>query len=138
MKFSDLTAYADRKILAGILDNTGYLVINNPERHNAVSLAMYEAAAEIVEAMADDDEARLLVIRGAGGKAFASGADISKFESERSSEEQVAIYSAASARFYNAVVAFPPVSSQLRKPMIWGWSTVLCLPICWMPILQIT
>ena len=65
MKFSDLTAYADGKILAGILDNTGYLVINNPERHNAVSLAMYEAAAEIVEAMADDDEARLLVIRGA-------------------------------------------------------------------------
>ena len=43
MKFSDLTAYADGKILAGILDNTGYLVINNTERHNAVSLAMYEA-----------------------------------------------------------------------------------------------
>ena len=107
MKFSDLTAYADGKILAGVINNTGHLVINNPERHNAVSLAMYEAAANIVEEMAENEDARLLVIRGAGGKAFASGADISKFESERSSEEQVAIYSAASARFYQAVVAFP-------------------------------
>ena len=73
MKFSDLTAYADGKILAGILDNTGYLVINNPERHNAVSLVMYEAAAEIVEAMADDDEARLLVICGQAARPLHQG-----------------------------------------------------------------
>ena len=59
MKLADLTAYADGKILAGCIERTGYLVINNPERHNAVSLAMYQAAAEIVEKMADDDEVRL-------------------------------------------------------------------------------
>ena len=87
-------------------------MINNPERHNAVSLAMYEAAAEVVEAMALDDNVRLLIIRGAGG-AFASGADISKFEKERSSEAQVAAYTAASTRFYNAVFTFP--NQQLRK-----------------------
>ena len=82
MKLSDLDSYAEGKILAGCIDLTGYVVINNPERHNAVSLAMYDAAAEVVEAMALDDNVRLLIIRGAGGKAFASGADISKFEKE--------------------------------------------------------
>ena len=41
MKLSELTEYADGKILAGVQDRVGHLVINNPERHNAVSLAMY-------------------------------------------------------------------------------------------------
>ena len=107
MKLDGLESHADGKILAGCLDHTGHLVINNPERHNAVSLAMYEAAAAAVEAMAEDGGVRLLVLRGAGGKAFASGADISKFEDERASEEEVAKYTAASMRFYNAVFGFP-------------------------------
>ena len=121
MKLSELTEYADGKILAGVHDRVGHLVINNPERHNAVSLAMYEAAAEQVTAMSTDPEARLLVIRGAGGKAFASGADISKFEKERSSEDDVAIYQAATARFYNAVYTFPkPTIAMIRGYCIGG------------------
>lgn len=121
MKLSDLDSYAEGKILAGCIDLTGYVVINNPERHNAVSLAMYEAAAEVVEAMALDDNVRLLIIRGAGGKAFASGADISKFEKERSSEAQVAAYTAASTRFYNAVFMFPkPTIAQITGYCIGG------------------
>ncbi|MEK9573859.1 MAG: enoyl-CoA hydratase/isomerase family protein, partial [Alphaproteobacteria bacterium] len=90
MKLSHLNEYADGKILAGVVEATGHIVINNPERHNAVSKDMYEAAAEQVQKMATDDNVRLLMLRGAGGKAFASGADISKFEKERNSEEQVA------------------------------------------------
>ena len=121
MKLSDFDSYAEGKILAGCIDLTGYVVINNPERHNAVSLAMYEAAAEVVEAMALDDNVRLLIIRGAGGKAFASGADISKFEKERSSEAQVAAYTAASTRFYNAVFTFPkPTIAQITGYCIGG------------------
>ena len=107
MKFSQLNEYADGNILAGVVDATGHIVINNPERHNAVSMAMYEAAAEQVSAMASDDDVRLLMIRGAGGKAFASGADISKFEKERNSEAQVAAYQAATAKFYSNVLNFP-------------------------------
>ena len=107
MKFSQLNEYADGKILAGVVDATGHIVINNPERHNAVSKDMYEAAAAQAEAMASDDNVRLLMLRGAGGKAFASGADISKFEKERNSAEQVAAYQAATARFYSSVFNFP-------------------------------
>ena len=106
MKVDGLAEFADGKILAGVKDRVGYLVINNPERHNAISLAMYRAGAEQVSAMAADPDARLLVIRGAGGKAFASGADISKFEQERSTAEDVDIYAAASKSFSDAVFHF--------------------------------
>jgi enoyl-CoA hydratase/carnithine racemase len=121
MKFSDLDAFADGKVLAGVVANIGYLVINNPERHNAISLAMYEAGAARVVAMAADPSARLLVIQGAGGKAFASGADISKFEKERSSSDDVATYSAATKTFYDAVFGFPkPTIAMIQGYCIGG------------------
>ena len=121
MKFSDLDAFADGKILAGVVANIGYLVINNPERHNAISLAMYEAGAARVATMAADPSARLLVIQGAGGKAFASGADISKFEKERSSSDDVATYSTATKTFYDAVFGFPkPTIAMIQGYCIGG------------------
>ena len=123
MKFSQLNEYADGNILAGVVDATGHIVINNPERHNAVSMAMYEAAAEQVSAMASDDDVRLLMIRGAGGKAFASGADISKFEKERNSEAQVAAYQAATAKFYSSVFNFPkPTIAYIQGYCIGSWA----------------
>lgn len=121
MKFSELDAFAEGKILAGIVANIGYLIINNPVRHNAISLAMYEAAAAQVMAMAKDPSARLLVIQGAGGKAFASGADISKFEKERSSSDDVATYNAATKTFYDAVFGFPkPTIAMIQGYCIGG------------------
>lgn len=116
-----LKDYADGKIRAGTLDRVGYLVINNPSRHNAISLDMWDAAGEVVRSMADDDEVRLLIVSGAGGKAFASGADISKFESERGTKEAIAHYQAISARFYNALDNFPkPSLAAIRGYCIGG------------------
>src|SRR4029077_15119434 len=62
----------------------GYVIYNNPERHNAVSLDMWEAAVGILDNFRDDKDINVVVVTGAGGKAFVSGADISKFEKERS------------------------------------------------------
>src|SRR5665213_3618967 len=73
----------------------GYLIFNNPERHNAVSLDMWEAAAGFLEDFKNDKNIRVVVVTGAGGKAFVSGADISKFESERSSKEAIDRYNVA-------------------------------------------
>ncbi|GIS12478.1 MAG: hypothetical protein CM15mP115_16290 [Alphaproteobacteria bacterium] len=70
MKFDQLTAHAEGKLLTGIVDRVGHVVINNPERHNAISLAMYQAGAAEVNRMAADPEARLLVVRGAGGQSL--------------------------------------------------------------------
>src|SRR3546814_11749776 len=64
---------------------------------------MWEATNEIMEDLLKDDAIRVIVLTGAGGKAFVSGADISKFEDERANKEAVEKYGAAVARAYNAI-----------------------------------
>lgn len=76
----------------------GWITFNNPARHNAVSLSMWEALHEIVSDYAADDAIRVIVLRGAGEKAFVSGADISEFEEKRSSEETTRLYNETSQR----------------------------------------
>jgi enoyl-CoA hydratase/carnithine racemase len=73
----------------------GWITFNNPERRNAVSMAMWEALADIVRDYAQDDAIRVIVLKGAGDKAFVSGADISEFEQKRSSPETTKIYNQA-------------------------------------------
>ena len=123
-----LSEYADGMLLAGTVDRIGYLVINNPQRHNAISLDMWAAATEVLADMQSDKETRALVVTGAGGKAFASGADISKFESERSTEEAVAHYQATSAKFYSTLEHFPKPTLALIKGYCIGGG--LALAVC--------
>ena len=64
---------------------------------------------------------RVVVLTGAGGKAFVSGADISKFESERSSEEAIDRYNAAVDKANTAVYEFPkPTIAMIRGYCIGG------------------
>ena len=71
----------------------GHLIFNNPARHNAVSLEMWQAVAQIMDDFEQDDAIRVIVVSGAGGRAFVSGADISEFKERRASEEAAAAYS---------------------------------------------
>ena len=64
------------KLLAGREAGVGIVTFNNPDRHNAVSLDMWEACARVLQQFATDDAVRVVVLTGAGGKAFVSGADI--------------------------------------------------------------
>ena len=70
----------------------GWIIFNNPARRNAVSLGMWEAMGRVLEDFAADPAIRVVVLAGAGDKAFVSGADISQFESQRSSPEAVQRY----------------------------------------------
>jgi enoyl-CoA hydratase/carnithine racemase len=76
----------------------GWIIFNNPARRNAVSVDMWEALAEIVDDYAKDDAIRVIVARGAGGKAFVSGADISEFEQQRSDPASTEAYRQVSDR----------------------------------------
>ena len=99
------------KMIARKQGAIGRLIFNNPERHNAVSLAMWQAAQDILADFLGDDAIRVIVLSGAGGKAFVSGADISKFESERASREAVLEYNAKTAEVYSGL-------HQAAKPTI--------------------
>ena len=65
----------------------GWIVFDNPGRHNAMSVAMWEALPGAVEGLAADPSVRVIVLRGAGDEAFVSGADISQFDQVRDSIE---------------------------------------------------
>jgi enoyl-CoA hydratase len=80
------------RMIAEIDPPIGWLVFNNPARRNAVSLDMWQAIPQILDAYERDPAVRVIVLKGAGDKAFVSGADISEFEQNRSSPEAVARY----------------------------------------------
>ena len=70
----------------------GWLIFNNPARRNAVSVGMWQAIPGVLEDFGADPRIRVVVLAGAGDKAFVSGADISQFESQRSTPEAVQRY----------------------------------------------
>ncbi len=94
--------------MLGRQDGTvGYLIFNNPEKHNAVSLEMWDAADTILDDFEGREDIRVVVLSGAGGKSFVSGADISKFEKERGSMEAVQHYNERVKTVYDRVQNFP-------------------------------
>lgn len=71
------------------------LELNQPEKHNAVSSAMWSALPEAVAAIAADEAIRVVLVRGAGGRAFSAGADISEFADVYSDAGRTEAYNAA-------------------------------------------
>ncbi len=94
------------KIITEQSGETARIIFNQPEKRNAVSLEMWEAVEEAATRFANDPSVRILILSGAGGKAFVSGADISKFESERATQEGVAHYNATTKRVYDLIASF--------------------------------
>jgi enoyl-CoA hydratase len=75
------------------LDQTTlHIRFNNPARHNALSVDMWEAVPPLLDVASHDDRVRLVVFSGAGEKSFVSGADITQFEDQRAAKEAVDRY----------------------------------------------
>ena len=86
------------RMIAEHADGIGWLTFNQPEKRNAVSLEMWQGIGDAMEAFEAMDDIRLVIMKGAGGKAFASGADISEFDQHRANAEQRAEYARISSR----------------------------------------
>ena len=109
------------KMLSRKEGHVGYVIFNNPERRNAVSLEMWEATVRILDDFGNDNDIRVVVLTGAGDKAFVSGADISRFESERANEEAVARYNQTVERANAAIYEYPkPTIAMIRGYCIGG------------------
>ena len=93
MNTPDYASTSDR-VLTWRDATTLHVRFNNPARHNALSVDMWEAVPPLLRRAADDDRVRLVVFSGAGEKAFVSGADISQFEDMRAAKDAVARYEA--------------------------------------------
>jgi enoyl-CoA hydratase/carnithine racemase len=99
------------KILFGKSDHVGWIVFNNPDRHNAISFSMWQAIAALTSDFDKDPDIRVVVTRGAGGKAYVSGADISEFDDKRGSVQAIEMYNQTSKQ---ATVSL----QRLSKPTI--------------------
>jgi enoyl-CoA hydratase len=109
------------KMLSRREGRVGYVIFNNPERHNAVSLDMWQATQRILDDFAKGDDVRVVVLTGAGGKAFVSGADISKFDDERATQEAVARYNATTDKLYADLYDYPkPTIAMIRGYCLGG------------------
>jgi enoyl-CoA hydratase/carnithine racemase len=85
----------------------GWIVFDNPARHNAVSLDMWAALPRIMADLVADPAVRVIVLRGAGERAFVSGADISEFEKVRASPQETRAYDAVGEQAMSALAACP-------------------------------
>lgn len=87
------------------------ITLNRPDRHNAMSIATWRGIAEAARAADGDPEVRVVVIRGAGQRAFSAGADIGEFEEQRATAARTRVYSELVHAAMEALVA-------VRQPVI--------------------
>jgi enoyl-CoA hydratase len=83
--------------------SVGWITFDNPAKHNAVSYEMWSALPDAIAGMVAEPDVRVLVLRGAGDRAFVSGADISQFETMRASQQAVDAYDKAAEKANTAI-----------------------------------
>lgn len=111
----------EEKMLSRTQDSVGYIIFNNPEKHNAVSVEMWDALEKFLNQFREDNNIRVVVLEGAGGKSFVSGADISKFDKERSTKEAVLSYNKRTHKVYELLETFPkPTIAKINGYCIGG------------------
>jgi enoyl-CoA hydratase len=108
-------SYADGKILQKIDDGVGVITFNNPEKRNAMSLDMWEGVGSALIELREDPNVRVVILTGAGDKAFVSGADISQFEKNRHNAAASEEYSRKSAAQRALLADYPkPIIACIR------------------------
>lgn len=107
--------YASGKMLAEAEDGVGLITFNQPEKRNAMSVGMWDGLGEILDAYAADPAIRVVVLTGAGHKAFVSGADISQFEAARADAQAQREYDRLTRAGRDKLAGFPkPVIARVR------------------------
>jgi enoyl-CoA hydratase/carnithine racemase len=114
-------ATGTERVQAWLDASTLHVRFNNPARHNALSVDMWEAVPPLLAQARGDDRVRLVVFSGAGEKAFVSGADISQFEDMRAAREAVTRYEAMAEEALTGIADFPkPTLACVRGYCIGG------------------
>jgi enoyl-CoA hydratase len=96
---------------ASVENGLAMVVLNQPARRNAMTLAMWEALGETVRQLDEDPSARVAVIRGAGTESFSAGADITEFEELRSTPDKALAYNKRVGQAVHKLL-------RARKPLI--------------------
>ena len=115
------------KLIATKENGIGWITFNNPARHNAVSLEMWRALTSTLDAYAADPEVRVIILKGAGEKAFVAGADISQFKEKRSSPEAVEEYNTTADLSAHTLLNSPKPTIAMVRGYCIGGGTALAV-----------
>lgn len=107
------TQHADGDLIVERTDAIARVIFNRPERMNAMTLASWEALAQLTHAFSGDPSLRVFTFEGAGGRAFVSGADISEFDDIRSRPDAAARYNEAVHAALDGIAKLPVPSLAL-------------------------
>jgi enoyl-CoA hydratase len=100
---------------------TATVTLANPERMNALDTTMWSELEKAFVALSADDGLRCIVLRGAGDKAFAAGADVAEFATVRSNREQAVAYARITHAALQAVAhCVHPVVAQIHGACVGG------------------
>lgn len=99
------------KIRCQHVGHVAYLIIDHQIKHNALTFEMWESLPAILKAADTDPTIRLVVLQGAGQKAFSAGSDISQFGERRSTPEGIALYNSTVAEAVSSL-------RDVRKPVV--------------------
>ena len=105
----------------------GRLIINNPDKRNAISMDMAVRAGEVLEEFDQDPDIRVVIISGEGEKAFVAGADISEFDKRRKDADTAASYEkTASALFSGVRTLAKPTIAMIHGYCMGGGVALAC------------
>lgn len=96
------------------------VTFNRPEARNAMTWGMYQRLYEVCEEVDADDTVRVLVLKGAGGKAFVAGTDISQFSEFRGAEDGLRYERDGDRRTGRLARVTKPVIAQIEGPAVGG------------------
>jgi enoyl-CoA hydratase len=115
------------KILSEVKNGIGWIIYNNPERRNAVSLAMAEKVSQVISGHTENKDVRVIIVKGEGGKSFVAGQDISEFEELRSTPDGVERYERITNAMYDGVRYCPkPVIAMIEGYCMGGGMALAC------------
>src|SRR3978361_816285 len=121
-------SFVECNILQSISEGIGVITFNNPQKRNAMSLEMWEGLAQSLIELRDDASVRVVILVGAGDKAFVSGADISQFEKTRHNAAASEEYSKKSAAQRALLADYPkPTIASIRGFCLGGGMQVAML-----------
>jgi enoyl-CoA hydratase/carnithine racemase len=121
-------SFANGKILQNISDGVGVITFNNPDKRNAMSLDMWEGLGHALVELRDHADVRVVILVGAGDKAFVSGADISQFEKNRHNAQASEEYAKRSAARRALLADYPkPTIACIRGFCLGGGMQVAML-----------
>lgn len=120
-----------------LLERAGHVatvVLNKPDKMNALDLGMWAALGDAFRTLSADDSVRCILLRGAGEKAFSAGADIEEFEKARDTADKSRAYSKVTQAALGAIADCPhPVIAQIHGACVGGgleMATMCDMRIC--------